>query len=121
MINSSPGEQSRPSVSTSKLLDTKLLPFAPIVDWLAGARELSRLWEEAIQGNDHEQLFDRLLATLNITVRCSTSDVGRVPRDGPLVIVANHPHGLLDGLVVASVMRRVRNDFRFLANSMLAG
>jgi putative hemolysin len=121
MINSLPPIRSRPSLSTSTLLDAKLQPFAPIADWVTGAGELSRLWEQAINKDDHEHLFDRLLSTLRITVKCCTSDLERVPREGPLVVVANHPHGLLDGLVIASVIRRARKDFRFLANSMLAG
>jgi putative hemolysin len=35
-------------------------------------------------------------------------------------VVANHPHGLLDGLVLGSLLSRRRKDFRLLANSILA-
>jgi putative hemolysin len=37
-----------------------------------------------------------------------------------LVVVANHPHGALDGLVLASLIRRIRPDVRLLANRLLA-
>src|SRR5205814_9814130 len=43
-----------------------------------------------------------------------------VPSTGPLVIAANHPHGALDGLVLASVVRRVRADVRILTNHLLS-
>lgn len=39
-----------------------------------------------------------------------------VPRHGPLVVIANHPFGILDGLVLGHVLSRTRGDFRILAH-----
>jgi putative hemolysin len=44
-----------------------------------------------------------------------------IPSSGPLIVVANHPHGALDGLALLSVIGRVRRDVRLLANRWLAG
>lgn len=41
-----------------------------------------------------------------------------IPAHGPLVIVANHPFGILDGLMMGHILRRTRGDFRILANSV---
>ena len=41
-----------------------------------------------------------------------------IPRTGPLVVIANHPFGILDGLMMGHLMRRTRGDFRILANSV---
>lgn len=38
-----------------------------------------------------------------------------VPQAGPLVMLANHPHGLLDGLVMGYILSGLRGDFRILA------
>ena len=49
----------------------------------------------------------------------SEADLARIPQDGPLVIAANHPFGILEGLVLARLLDKVRPDVRILANSLL--
>ena len=41
-----------------------------------------------------------------------------IPREGPLVVIANHPYGILDGLMMGHILARTRGDFRILANSV---
>lgn len=41
-----------------------------------------------------------------------------VPANGPLVLISNHPYGILDGLMMGHLLDRVRGDFRILANSV---
>ena len=41
-----------------------------------------------------------------------------IPATGPLVLIANHPYGILDGLMMGHLLDRVRGDFRILANSV---
>ena len=43
------------------------------------------------------------------------------PKTGPLVVVANHPSGLVDGMVMAEMVCRVRSDFKILTRSLLTG
>jgi putative hemolysin len=45
----------------------------------------------------------------------------RIPRDRAGVIVANHPHGLVDGMVLAELVGRVRTDYKILTRSLLTG
>lgn len=44
--------------------------------------------------------------------------LGMIPRQGPLVIVANHPFGILDGLVLGHILSGTRGDFRILAHQV---
>jgi putative hemolysin len=39
-----------------------------------------------------------------------------IPRQGPLVVIANHPYGILDGLMLGLILARSRGDFRILAH-----
>ncbi|MDE3123538.1 MAG: lysophospholipid acyltransferase family protein [Paracoccaceae bacterium] len=41
-----------------------------------------------------------------------------IPANGPLVLIANHPFGILDGLMMGLLLDRVRGDFRILAHSV---
>ena len=62
----------------------------------------------------------RALRALNINAEVSTADLDQVPRSGPVIIAANHPHGAVDGLILMEALRRVRPDIRMLSNKVLA-
>lgn len=63
---------------------------------------------------------DLALDALQVTLACPRADLARIPARGPVIVVANHPHGALDGLALAALVRRVRPDVRLLANRWLA-
>ncbi|MFN4158812.1 MAG: lysophospholipid acyltransferase family protein [Gemmobacter sp.] len=44
--------------------------------------------------------------------------LGNIPANGPLILIANHPYGILDGLMMGHLMDAARGDFRILANSV---
>ncbi|MFL4470902.1 lysophospholipid acyltransferase family protein [Tateyamaria armeniaca] len=41
-----------------------------------------------------------------------------IPRDKPLILIANHPYGILDGLMMGHILSTVRGDFKLMANSV---
>lgn len=41
-----------------------------------------------------------------------------IPAEGPLILIANHPFGILDGLMMGHILCQARGDFRILANSV---
>jgi putative hemolysin len=64
-------------------------------------------------------VFGEALRRLDVTVDIDAARLDRVPADGPLVVVANHPYGVLDGLILSHLMERTGRDFRVLTNSVL--
>jgi putative hemolysin len=67
-----------------------------------------------------ESLFaDRALAVLDIQTNV-VGELDTIPSTGPLIVVANHPTGALDGLVMLSLLARRRGVVRILANHLLA-
>ena len=56
---------------------------------------------------------------LRLKVMFNDEGLARIPRQGPLVVVANHPYGVLDGIVISHLIATVRDDFLVLTNSML--
>ncbi|MEO7271510.1 MAG: lysophospholipid acyltransferase family protein [Vicinamibacterales bacterium] len=73
-----------------------------------------------LQPSSSEPFADRVLHALNIVPDCPWSDLAGVSSSGPLIVVANHPSGAVDGLVLLSLLQRVRPGVRLLANHLLA-
>lgn len=62
----------------------------------------------------------RAVERLGVQPDLDAGDLNRVPATGPVLIVANHPFGLLEGLLLVDLLHRIRPDVRVLANSLLA-
>jgi putative hemolysin len=91
----------------------------PLLNWITGLDETEDLWTKA-QSLLGPSIFDRLLAALGTQYHCPDRDLERIPQNGPALLVSNHPFGLLDGLLLGSLVHRRRSDYRILANSLLA-
>lgn len=63
--------------------------------------------------------IDEVFDYLDFTFSFSIKDKERIPRNGKLIIVANHPSGGLDGLILLRLVKEVRNDVKVVANNKL--
>lgn len=73
-------------------------------------------------GVPHGQAFwAQALGIMGINVETPAEEIARIPPEGPLVVTANHPHGLVDGMVMAQLIGRVRTDYKILTRSLLTG
>jgi putative hemolysin len=63
--------------------------------------------------------FENLLAEMQVKLRVESADISRIPTVGPVVVVANHPFGMLDGAMLAALLTRVRPDVKVMTNYLL--
>ncbi len=66
-----------------------------------------------------ESFWAAAVRSLALDVLYDEEALARLPRTGPLVIVANHPYGVLDGIVIAWLVQKVRPDFVVLTHAVL--
>ncbi len=91
-------------------------PLAGAIHRFLKIDELDRLYESA---RGHGALARQLLDILEINIHATPGDLARVPVSGPVIAVANHPFGILDGMVLVDLLARIRPDIRVLTNRML--
>lgn len=63
--------------------------------------------------------YHSMLRVMNTEWSISERELSGLPREGGLIIVANHPFGLIDGLILGSMVETVRDDYRVIANQLL--
>src|SRR5208282_1359435 len=63
--------------------------------------------------------LENLLAEMRVELRVDATDTARISSTGPVVVVANHPFGMLDGAVLAVLLTRVRPDVKVMTNYLL--
>lgn len=80
---------------------------------------LNDLYRDVMQKADSVPFADRVLGEMHITYTLTKSDLSRIPRTGPLVVVANHPYGGIEGIILSSIVLSARADAKIMANQLL--
>lgn len=93
-----------------------------VIEWLTGKAPLLRIANDFEKsGRVYERtLWEKALELLDIELNCPEEDILRIPATGPAVLVANHPFGFVDGLVLTNLACRVRQDIKILTRSFFA-
>ncbi len=93
------------------------------IEWVTGKLPLLRRIRrfERLGTPMGQPFFRQALEVMGIEVATPQEQVAKIPATGPLVVVANHPHGLVDGLVMAELIGQVRTDYKILTRSLLTG
>ncbi|MDN4501891.1 GNAT family N-acyltransferase [Alteromonadaceae bacterium BrNp21-10] len=65
------------------------------------------------------EFIEQVLEYFNFTYSTRSQEKERIPTQGRLVIIANHPIGSLDGLALLKLISEVRSDIKVVANQML--
>ena len=91
-----------------------------MIERMTGQPYLKSLYDDRFaRRKPDESFWDLAIRLLELNVVTNEDALGRMPRIGPLVVVANHPFGVLDGVIICHLVNRVRGDFRILTNAVL--
>ena len=91
-----------------------------LIERATGQRELKRIYlDNRRHPSPGESFFAAAVRRLAINVQYDAARLARIPRLGPVVVVANHPYGVLDGIVLSWLVEKVRSDFLVLTNAVL--
>ncbi|AXI42774.1 lysophospholipid acyltransferase family protein [Sulfitobacter sp. SK011] len=67
---------------------------------------------------DGAPFFDVMVRRFGLSLDVQRGTLDLIPRQGPVIVVSNHPFGILDGLMMGHLLTKTRGDFRILANSV---
>lgn len=117
-------------VSLSQMLQRAGVPrplaglLAPVFGWFTGLGTINRLYERfhplLDDKEDDPLFFAKALHMLGVQFEVDTDDYQRVPESGPLLVVANHPYGAIDGMILGALLKHLRPDAKLMGNYLLA-
>ncbi len=64
--------------------------------------------------------WDVVPGKYKISLNVISGSLDNIPKTGPVIVLANHPFGILDGLMLGQIMSRTRGDFRILAHKVFS-
>jgi len=71
--------------------------------------------QDIATGRDFWQV---MVERYGLSLEVIAGSLANIPRDGPVIMIANHPYGILDGLMMGHILRQTRGDFRILAHQV---
>ena len=117
-----PYDRRRLSYASTFTNPTQRITIQTIEHLTGKLRLLRKIRQFEAMGVPHGQAFwKQALDVMGIELKTPQEQIDRIPKDGPLIITSNHPHGLVDGMVLAELIGRVRTDYKILTRSLLTG
>ncbi len=90
------------------------------IERVTGKKKLENLYNQYSKDNNNPQAFwSDILNVMNIRFKNKSYNKIIIPKNGSLMIIANHPFGIVDGLILCSIVSKVRNDFKIMTHETL--
>ncbi len=90
------------------------------IEKLSGKKKLENLYKNySINSNDPVNFWTDILKEMRITISNKSQNKLIIPNEGSLLVIANHPFGIIDGLILCSLVSNVRNDFKIMTHETL--
>jgi putative hemolysin len=81
--------------------------------------QLDQVYRGALAQGPGGDFGDAVMKSLGVTMEVSPADVERIPKEGPVLVVANHPFGGADGIVLLALLRKIRPDVKLIGNHLM--
>ena len=90
------------------------------IENITGKRKLERLYKNYSENeNNTINFWDDIIKVLDIKVIDKSIKPLLIPKTGRLMVIANHPFGIIDGLILCSLVSKKRNDFMIMTHETL--
>ncbi len=80
--------------------------------------KINKLYDEVSHYRGVE-FIDALIEKLQLEYEVSDEELKKIPREGPVITVSNHPFGGIDGMLLVKILSGVRPDIKVMSNFIL--
>ena len=91
-----------------------------LIENLTGKRKLEKLYKNySLKPSKPQDFWGDVLELMKIKVIDKSKTPLYIPRKDSLMIIANHPFGIVDGLILCSLVSEIREDFKIMTHETL--
>ena len=84
-----------------------------------GINRVNRIYSHIYQ-YDGIEFAEKFIEHMNIECDIDEQELENIPKEGPFIIVCNHPYGAIDGMLMLKTIGKIRPDFKILTNFILS-
>lgn len=90
------------------------------VELITGRKKIEKAYNRLKEKNINDvTIWHHLFPLLDVSIDFNKEQLDKIPRTGPIVIIANHPFGVIDGLCLGYLLSLIRSDFKLIVNELL--
>ena len=90
------------------------------IERFSGQPKIRKLYFDYVEEDrPYASFWADALDKLSIKIDLQRDAGAMIPRTGPTLVVANHPYGVIDGLVLCALMAEVRSDYKIITHRVL--
>ena len=87
---------------------------------VTGQPKIKRIYLDYVKDERPDELFwSDTLERLGITINLNAPLSQEIPKEGPLLIISNHPFGVIDGVALCAMVSKVRQDYKLITHRVL--
>ncbi|MCU0423694.1 MAG: lysophospholipid acyltransferase family protein [Bacteroidia bacterium] len=101
-----------------KLQKIKLKALAPFISKALKLNQINKVYAHAAEETG-TAFIDDVLEQLQVSYEFNADELQHIPKTEPFIVIANHPYGGIDGLILLRLIAQARPDFKVMANFLL--
>lgn len=70
--------------------------------------------------DENNSFWDVVTRRYGLTLEVIAGSLQNIPTEGPVVVISNHPYGILDGLMMGKILSTTRTDFKIMAHKVFS-
>ena len=91
-----------------------------LIESFTGKKKLENLYKNySINQENPRSFWSDILDEMEIKITNKSQREIMIPEKGPLLVIANHPFGIVDGLILCSLVAKIRDDFKIMTHETL--
>ena len=90
------------------------------IETLTGKKKLENLYKNySLDSRNPKNFWSDILKEMEISFINRSYNKLVIPKKGALIVIANHPFGIIDGLILCSLVSKIRDDFKIMTHETL--
>ena len=90
------------------------------LEFFTGQPKIKKLYLDYVDDRrPHELFWQDAVDRLDLKVNLKFEDGAEIPKTGRLLVIANHPFGVIDGLILCAELSKIRHDYQIITHQVL--